>query len=164
MHAINSYERQRKRGRLCVCFLCKLGFGAQWKTVLSRLLFMAGGNFPWIKSNQERSLYAAQNEQELHLLMQGTEHILSFKAPRNLVLFKASSRCHCGSWMRRSFPSMLLFHLNFNIKKMSPWCSLLLGIASVTVFILKQRCTLRSRVSSADRWGRINLVTTLLHK
>lgn len=69
----------------------------------------------------------------------------------NPVLFQASSRCHCG--MGRSFPSMDLFHLNFNIKKMSPWCSLLLGIASVTVFILKYHCTLQSRVSGAGRCG-----------
>lgn len=73
----------------------------------------------------------------------------------NPVLFQASSRCHCGSWMGCSFPSVDLFHLNFNIKKMSPWCSLLLGIASVTVFILKHPCTffLQSRVSGSSRCG-----------
>lgn len=78
--------------------------------------------------------------------------------PGNPVLSRASCRCHCGSWMGWdglgcSLPSRDLFHLNFDIKKMSPWCSLLLGIASATDFILKYRCTWQSGVSGPGRCG-----------
>lgn len=79
------------------------------------------------------------NRKYVYIQMQGTGTCLG-----NPALFQASSRCHCGSCMGCSFPSMNLFHLNFNIKKMSPWCSLLSGIASVTVFIWKYPCTLQS--------------------
>lgn len=104
------------------------------------------------------------NRKYIYILTQGREYILGLSARGNPVLSQASSRCHCGSWMRRSFPARDLFHLNFNIKKMSPWCSLLWGIASVAVFILKSHCTLQSRVSGPDRRRGINLVTALLHK
>lgn len=150
---------------------CACASSANWVSVLSGKQF-SPGSYLWqgeifLELNQIKSdpfMLLRMNRSYIYWCRAQNTSSASRHPPRNLVLFKASSRCHCGSWMRRSFPSMLLFHLNFNIKKMSPWCSLLLGIASVTVFILKQRCTLRSRVSSADRWGRINLVTTLLHK
>lgn len=82
----------------------------------------------------------------------------------NPVLFQASSRCHCGSCMGCSFPSMDLFHLNFNIKKMSPWCSLLLGIASVTVFIFKIPLHITESCEWFQQMRGISLVPPLPHK